>query len=129
MVRPRPCWILCRVVPLSDTRHSTKWPAGHNSTHTSPSVPLNACRAELVTSSYTINPSRQHRSDDIDSGRTARTRRKLSEIFVCIDIRLMFRHLKGSMDIGVAMQTFANVSENGFDVAAAGAGRCKRNGV
>ena len=91
MVRPRPCWILSRVVPLSDTRHSTKWPAGHNS-------PSNG-------------------------------KAQLSEILGCIDIRLMFRHLKGSMDIGVAMQTFANVSENGFDVAAAGACRRKRNGV
>ena len=38
----------------------------------------------------------------------------MSEILRCIDIRLMFRDLKGSMDIGVAMQTFVNVIENGL---------------
>jgi hypothetical protein len=45
----------------------------------------------------------------------------------CVDIRLIFRHLQRPMDVGVAMKTIANVTESGFDLAAAGSGCRKRN--
>jgi len=40
---------------------------------------------------------------------------------------LIFRHLQRSVEVGVAMKTLANVTEIGFDLAAAGSGCGQRN--
>ena len=92
--------------PLSETMQFTNVPRRASSSLISPSRPSkHACFAEFVTSSWTINPSRQHRSDTRGRVSAAHARR--------IFIRLNRDRLMAKPNLRAYSAASINVSRSG----------------
>ena len=126
ILSPSPGFAYCRSDPLSDTSQFTTAPERLSSTLISPSpFSKHACRAALVTSSWTIKPNCQQRSDSSGNVSAAITRWRLhaiqcgsahrqaepAQIFRSINEHAADRNHQRAVDVGIFVEEFNDAAQ------------------